>query len=361
MLRQTMSRPQPKSLSKPDNFHCSEWSPYGMPASLTTQEHTTVKIYTPTALMTAAAATAGAACLLAAPIASAEDVTTTTVGSQAKLVDGNVVQGWTISNLRPSSDTIPYPVGGTLWEATATDEAIQGSATPIVSNLNARSRSGENYRVLFGVATPQGVNPATLSQGEKTTGKVYFDVTGDAPDAVVYSAGNQDLIAWAQAAPAPQRQGGSQWTPPSRGYSSAAPAASPATPAPAATPATPAPAATPATPAAPGTTPAPAAPATTNPGAPLPASAESAPGAPLPAGSQGTPLPAGSQGTPLPAGSQGTPLPAGSQGAPVAASPEGAPAAPASAPSAPAGSQGTPAGPVAPATPVTTVPPAPAG
>jgi hypothetical protein len=293
-----------------------------------------VKITTTTVL--AAAATAGAVGLITAPISSAEDVTTTTVGSQAKLVDGNVIQGWTISDLRPSSDAIPYPVAGTLWEATATDEALQGSVTPIVSNLNARARSGEAYRVLFGVATPQGVNPATIPQGEKTSGKVYFDVTGAAPDAVVYSAGGQDLLAWAQAAPTP-RQGGTQWTPPARSQTSPAPAATPATPAPAAAPA------------APGTTPAPAAPAATPvpaaPGAPMPASAEVAPGAPLPAGSQGTPLPAGSQGTPLTAGSQGTPTAAGVEGAP-------APAGTTPTPLPPAG-QGTPA------TPVTTVPPAP--
>jgi len=274
---------------------------------------------TKTTIVLAAAATVGT---MGAPIASAEDVNTTTVGSQAKLVDGNVVQAWTISNLRTSSDEIPYPVAGTLWEATASDEAIEGSATPIVSNLNARARSGQTYRVLFGVATPQGVNPATLAPGQKTSGKVYFDVTGDAPESVVYSAGDQDLLAWVQAAPAPApRQGGTQWSPPAR--SQAAPAATPATPAPTTAAATP----------VPGTTPAPlAAPAA--PGAPLPAAAEAAPGAPLPAGSQGTPLPAGSQGTPLPAGSQGAL--------------EAAPTAPV-----PAGSQGTPA------TPVTTVLPAP--
>jgi hypothetical protein len=97
-------------------------------ASRTTQEQATVKI-TMTTTVLAAAATVS---IIGAPIASAEDVTTTTIGNQAKLVDGNIVQGWTISDLRTSSDVIPYPVAGTLWEATATDEAIQGSATPIV-------------------------------------------------------------------------------------------------------------------------------------------------------------------------------------------------------------------------------------
>ena len=156
------------------------------------------------ALATAAAvAAAGSVGIIGAPIASADDATTT-IGSQAKLMDGNVVQGWTITDLKTSTDPIPYPVAGTLWEATATDEAIQGSATPIVSNLNARAKSGQTYRVLFGVATPQGVNPATLAQGEKTTGKVYFDVTGDTPDSVVYNAGGQDLVVWLQAPPATQ-------------------------------------------------------------------------------------------------------------------------------------------------------------
>jgi Domain of unknown function (DUF1942) len=34
---------------------------------------------------------------------------------------GAVVQGWTVNDLRPSSDVIAYPVRGRLWEAPATD------------------------------------------------------------------------------------------------------------------------------------------------------------------------------------------------------------------------------------------------
>ena len=108
-----------------------------------------------------------------APVAAA-DPATQPFGTQGKLDEGGVIQGWTISDLKVSSDVIPHPVYGTLWEATATDEAIQGGATPIVSNLNARARDGQTYRVLFGAATPQGVNPATLAQGQQTTGKIYF-------------------------------------------------------------------------------------------------------------------------------------------------------------------------------------------
>ena len=246
------------------------------------------------ALATAAAvAAAGSVGIIGAPIASADDATTT-IGSQAKLMDGNVVQGWTITDLKTSTDPIPYPVAGTLWEATATDEAIQGSATPIVSNLNARAKSGQTYRVLFGVATPQGVNPATLAQGEKTTGKVYFDVTGDTPDSVVYNAGGQDLVVWLQAPPAPRPSLRTRRLPraarhrprrrrlrdPCRRHADSAAA----------------------------------------PAAPLPTGSS---GTPLPAGSAGTPVPTGSVGTPVPSGSQGTPLPAGSRGTPL---PPGSPA-----------------------------------
>ena len=172
------------------------------------------------ALAAAAAAAAGSVGFLGAPIAAADDLTTTTIGNEARLTNGNVVQGWTITDLKASTDQIPYPVAGTLWEATATDQAIEGSVTPIVSNLNARAKSGETYRVLFGVATPQGVNPSTLAQGQKTTGKVYFDVVGDTPDSVVYNAGGHDLLVWVQPPPQlpTQRGGGS--------YSSSSPASS---------------------------------------------------------------------------------------------------------------------------------------
>jgi hypothetical protein len=302
----------------------------GMPTVGLSQECTTLKITTITTALAAALTTSGAVVIIGAPIAAAEDATSGTIGSQVKLVDGAVIQGWTISDLKASTDVIPYSVAGTLWEATATDEALQGSATPIVSNLNARARNGQTYRVLFGVATPQGVNPATLAQGQKTTGKVYFDVTGEAPDSVVYTAAGQDLLLWVQPPPSVPRTG-TQSTP--YQVTSPAPSATATT-----TPA-PAPAAAEAT-----ATP------TTTAVTPPPAGSQ---GTPLPAGSQGTPLPAGSQGTPLPAGSQGTLLPPGSEVTPVPVAPEGAPR-PASVEEspvpAPEGSQATPI------TPVTTTP-----
>jgi hypothetical protein len=151
----------------------------------------------------AVAAALSVASALCSSIAGADEAAAVhTLGGQAELVNGNVVQGWTIRDLKPSADAIPHSAAGTVWEATASDTAIQGTVIPVVSNLNARARDGETYPVLFAVATPQGVNPATLGQGQTTSGKVYFDVTGAAPDSVTYSAGGNDLIVWVQPPPA---------------------------------------------------------------------------------------------------------------------------------------------------------------
>jgi hypothetical protein len=252
----------------------------------------------------------------------AAPVTTSQIGSPAKLENGGVVQTWTIGDLKPSTDTIPYQAHGTLWEATATDEAVEGSVTPIVSNLNARTADGQNYRVLFEVATPQGVNPATLTEGQKTTGKIYFDVTGDKPTSVVYSSGGGDLAVWTHPA-SPAKVPAATQPAPARTQPAPAAVAAPTTPVPAA-----APTAAPAPTAGPAATPAPA-----------PAGAGNR-ATDLPTGSQGTPVPGGSQGTPLPAGSQGTPVTEGTPAQPGAPVPANAPAAPA--PAAPGGSQGTP-------------------
>lgn len=261
--------------------------------------------------------------LTGAPIAAA-DVTTTTLGNEARLVDGAVTQGWTVTGLKPSSDAIPYPVRGTLWEATATDTAISGGVTPIVSNFNARARNGDTYRVLFTVATPQGVNPSGLSQGQQTTGKLYFDVTGANPDSVVYNAVGTDLLLWLTPPPAPST-GGAGTSGSTRGSVS--------------------------TPAAPGAAAA---------GAPTVLPPGVAPGQPVAATVPGAP--AGSTGTPLPTGSSGTPLPAGSQGTPVVdgAAPAGSTPTPQAVPSAATGSQGTPVEPAATPTPAPTTAPAPA-
>jgi hypothetical protein len=154
------------------------------------------------AAVTALALAATAA--ISAPTASAwwpfdgQGPTVGKFGSQGTLVDasGAVVQGWTVTGLRPSGDGIPYPVQGRLWEASATDTAIRGSVTPIIPNMNARAANGDSYRVIWNVALEKGINPSTLPEGGTTSGKLYFDVTATDPNSVVYNDGVQDLLIW---------------------------------------------------------------------------------------------------------------------------------------------------------------------
>ena len=108
--------------------------------------------------------------------------------------DFEIDQEWTISDLQPSTDTIPYRVAGTLWEATATAELADGGV-PVMTGFFARSGS-QNYPVLWNVASPLGVNPAALPPAGSVTGKFYFDVTGPAPTSVAYLDYEGELIEW---------------------------------------------------------------------------------------------------------------------------------------------------------------------
>ena len=117
-------------------------------------------------------------------------------GEQAILNEGATVTGYTVTGLAPSADTIPYPVAGELYEATVTVDAIAGWVTPWVPLFNARAESGQSYRVLVNVWTPQGLSGAAVPPGGSSTGKIYFDVVGDVPNSVVYNNGDHDLLAW---------------------------------------------------------------------------------------------------------------------------------------------------------------------
>jgi hypothetical protein len=121
-----------------------------------------------------------------APIASAYP-NVGKLGSEITMDDtaGQVALSWNVSNLKPSSDTIPgYPVVGKLWEATATVKAIRGPVTPQIPNFNAAASYQAAYRVLWQANTPQGISGATIAEGQQSTGKIYFDVTGPSPTTV---------------------------------------------------------------------------------------------------------------------------------------------------------------------------------
>ncbi|WP_077088668.1 MPT63 family protein [Mycobacterium rhizamassiliense] len=125
--------------------------------------------------------------------------------AQGTLFSNGVVQGWTVLDLEPSKDVIPADVRGALWEAAATDQATAGDAAPLIPNFSARAPNGDNYRALFEVPTQQGISPSGLPMGQSVTGKLYFDVTGQAPDSVVFNDGRDRLIWRGSAAdPAPE-------------------------------------------------------------------------------------------------------------------------------------------------------------
>jgi hypothetical protein len=120
-------------------------------------------------------------------------------GSELTMTDtvGQVVLGWTVNDLKSSADTIlNYPVAGQLWEATATVNAIRGTVTPAISQFNARTAGGTDYRVLWQASGPNTISGATIPQGAQSTGKIYFDVTGPAPTVVTMNNGMEDLMIW---------------------------------------------------------------------------------------------------------------------------------------------------------------------
>jgi hypothetical protein len=136
--------------------------------------------------------------ITSAPIASAYP-NVGKLGSEIRMVDtvGGVDLSWKVSNLKPSTDTIPgYPVAGKVWEATATVNAIGGSVTPQIPNFNAVAPNEAAYRVLWQADTPQGISGATIPQGQQSTGKIYFDVTGPPPTTVTLNNGMEDLMIW---------------------------------------------------------------------------------------------------------------------------------------------------------------------
>jgi hypothetical protein len=73
---------------------------------------------------------------------------------------------------------------------------MSGTVTPAISQFNARTPSGIDYRVLWQAATPNTISGATIPQGAQSTGKIYFDVTGPQPTSVAMNNGMEDLLVW---------------------------------------------------------------------------------------------------------------------------------------------------------------------
>jgi Domain of unknown function (DUF1942) len=147
----------------------------------------------------AAVATAAGIGIAASPTASGDsNPVIQKFGTEETLVNSGVVQGWTVGDLQPSTDAINVSIRGKLWEATATDKAIQGQAMPLPFRFSARTPSGQDYGYVLGVPTPPSFSWNYIPQGQSATGKLYFDVTGDNPNGVVYRTGPADLLIWAK-------------------------------------------------------------------------------------------------------------------------------------------------------------------
>lgn len=138
--------------------------------------------------------------LLGAPAAGAAQQCPHRMGSHQQMVDagGAVVQDWTLTDLRPSADPAPgYRLAGRLWEATVSVRAVKGAVTPVIPNFESMGTDHRSYPVLWQLASPSGISGATLAEGATVTGKVYFDVTGADPAAVMYTqAGAKPTMMW---------------------------------------------------------------------------------------------------------------------------------------------------------------------
>jgi len=154
--------------------------------------------FTKTAVKTAIAAGGiAAASVFAAATASAAPPTIQGFGTSEQLVDGPMVTNYTVGSLQPSSTTIPgYTPKGQLYQADITVNSDSGIVTPVVADFNARAANGQSYRVIDRFPAPNGLSPAPITQGGQTSGTVYFDVTGQPPNGVVYNDGVQDVLMW---------------------------------------------------------------------------------------------------------------------------------------------------------------------
>lgn len=138
-----------------------------------------------------------AAGVLGGGVVSAAPPNVQAFGTSQQLINGPMITTYTVSNLQQSTIAIPgYTPEGTLYQAGITARSDGGTVTPMVRNFSARGPNGQTYELIDEVKAPNGLNPAPIPQGSESTGTLYFDVTGAAPNGVVYNDGLQDILIW---------------------------------------------------------------------------------------------------------------------------------------------------------------------
>ena len=161
-----------------------------------------MKFTTTTAKTAIGAAGIAAVSVFAAATASAVAPNIQGFGTSESLIDGPMVTSYTVSNLQPSSLSIPgYTPKGTLYQADITARSDGGVVTPMVRDFSARGPNGQIYQLIDNAAVPNGLNPAAIPQGSESRGTLYFDATGAPPNGVVYNDGLQDILIWTSNVP----------------------------------------------------------------------------------------------------------------------------------------------------------------
>lgn len=112
------------------------------------------------------------------------------------VASGGPLIGYTATGLQPSTDTIPYPVAGRLYEATLTVNAFGNWANPVLPRFYARAENGDGYQAITNVFIPTAIQGNAVPPNGTSSGKLYFDVVGVDPNSVVYNDGIRDVLAW---------------------------------------------------------------------------------------------------------------------------------------------------------------------
>ena len=90
------------------------------------------------------------------------------------IVNGDVRQHLQFANdLRPS-DAFAPPDGHALWSATMTIAATAGTVVPAIPLLSAHDDTGVRYPAMWWHASPEGINPSAIPEGQSVSGAVYF-------------------------------------------------------------------------------------------------------------------------------------------------------------------------------------------
>jgi hypothetical protein len=155
-----------------------------------------------TGAVAAAVIAVGIGAATAAPASATDNIKP--IGDQIRVKDylGNNLIGYTVTDFGPSSDAVAH--NGQLYAATLTVQTFGAEQNPQIQRFGARAQNGDYYPVLFGA--PGSFGGGQIGPDGSVTGKLYFDVTGAAPNSVVYSDFLRDVMAWVPG----QSNGGTQ-------------------------------------------------------------------------------------------------------------------------------------------------------